>query len=68
MPGWSYLMPILIFLPPPDELLLLLLLFDPQAVAPTARASTAAEAAVTLRSFMVNILWLVKREAPAVAG
>ena len=57
MPGWSNLMPMVIFLPPPSRpALSLSLSSEPQAVAVRASARTAAEAAVTLRSFMVNIL------------
>lgn len=49
-------MPILILPPPEDEDPLSFLSLEPHAVAVTASASTAAEAAAALRSFMVNIL------------
>lgn len=59
-PGWSNLMPTLTFPPlPPLEVLLpvsSLLSSPPQAVAVRARTRAAAEAAVTLRSFMRNFL------------
>ncbi len=55
MPGWSNLMPMVIVLPPPEEPLSSFL-SPPHAVAATDRESRTAEAAVTLRSFMVNFL------------
>src|SRR4051812_38155864 len=58
-------MPTLI-LPPPEEPLSSLL-SEPHAVAVAVRASTAAEAATTLESFMENIL-CVEKEVRAVEG
>src|SRR5258705_411819 len=64
MPGWSNLMPMVIFLPPAESPFLP----PPHAVTDTARASTAAEAAVALRNFMVGILRVVRRTKSGSGG